>query len=74
MKPYLCIEDTKEAVGVHGLSKESKSRKSMYFVLKDDNWKSVNKQAKKLGAKVVRVLTDKEIASEAEDGSYDIEL
>ena len=50
MKAYLCIEDTKEAVGVHGLSKESKSRKSMYFVLKDDNWKSVNKQAKKLGA------------------------
>ena len=46
----------------------------MYFVLKGDNWKSVNKQAKKLGAKVVRVLTDKEIASEAEDGSYDIEL
>ena len=48
MKPYLCIEDSKEVVGVSGLSKESKSRKSMYFVLKDDNWKSVNKQAKKL--------------------------
>ena len=46
----------------------------MYFILKDKNWKSVNKQAKKLGAKVVRVLTDKEIASETEDGSYDIEL
>ena len=74
MKPYLCIEDSKEVVGVGGLPKESKSRKSMYFVLKDDNWKSVNKQAKKLGAKVVRVLTDKEIDSETEDGSYDIEL
>tara|TARA_Y100000356_G_scaffold129855_1_gene131416 strand:- start:728 stop:952 length:225 start_codon:yes stop_codon:yes gene_type:complete len=74
MKPYLCIEDSKEVVGVSGLSKESKSRKSMYFVLKGDNWKSVSEHAKKLGAKVVRVLTDKEIASEAEDGSYDIEL
>ena len=74
MKPYLCIEGEKEIVRVSGLSKETKSRKSMYFILKDKNWKSVNKQAKKLGAKVVRVLTDKEIASEAEDGSYDIEL
>ena len=74
MKPYLCIEGQKEIVRVSGLPEEAKSRKSMYFVLKDKNWKSVNKQAKKLGAKVVRVLTDKEIASEAEDGSYDIEL
>tara|TARA_Y100000004_G_scaffold104530_1_gene117294 strand:+ start:23 stop:247 length:225 start_codon:yes stop_codon:yes gene_type:complete len=74
MKPYLCIEGQKEIVRVSGLPKEAKSRKSMYFILKDKNWKSVNKQAKKLGAKVVRVLTDKEIASETEDGSYDIEL
>ena len=74
MKPYLCIEGQKEIVRVSGLPEEAKSRKSMYFVLKDKNWKSVNKQAKKLGAKVVRVVTDKEIASEAEDGSYDIEL
>ncbi len=74
MKTYLCIEDTKEVVAFNELSKESKSRKSMYFVLKGDSWKSVSKHAKKLGARIVRVLTDKEVASEAEDGSYDIEL
>ena len=74
MKAYLCIEDIKEAVESYGFPEEITDRKTMYFVLKGNDWKSAESHAKKLGARVVRVLTDKEIASEAEDGSYDIEL
>jgi hypothetical protein len=74
MKSYLSSEDSREAVESHGFPEKITDRKTMYFVLKGDDWKSVEGHAKKLGAKMVRVLTDKEIASEAEDGSYDIEL
>lgn len=71
MKAYLCIEDTKEVVKSNV---EGEERAAIYFVLKAQSWSKANEETKKLGAKVVRVLTKKETASEAEDGSYDIEL
>ena len=74
MKPYLCIESDKEAVGVTSLPSEMEKRQAMYFVLKAENWKEANKKASDMGAKAVRILTDKEVSTETEDGSYDIKL
>ena len=73
MKSYLCIEDTKEIVAAQ-MPEGAEKRDSLYFVLEAKNWKQAMQSAKKLGAKAVRVLTDKELESKAEDGSYDIEL
>jgi hypothetical protein len=74
MKAYLCLEGDKEAVGVEGLPKEVKDRKTFYFVVKAENSKKAEEEAKSMGAKVVRVLTKEEALTEEEDGSYDIEL
>jgi hypothetical protein len=73
VKSYLCIEDSKEVVGVK-MPDDSKSRDALYFVVKAKNWKSAMKNAKNLGAKAVRVLTDSEEATEDKDGLYDIKL
>jgi len=72
MKSYLCIEDSAPVVQVQGIS--GKERDALYFVVKAKNWKEVNKKAKEMGAKAVRVLTPKETATESKDGAYDIEL
>jgi diphthamide synthase (EF-2-diphthine--ammonia ligase) len=74
MKPYLCIESDKEVVGLANVPKESKERRVMYFVLKAMNWEEASQNAESMGAKAVRILTKKEAATEAEDGSYDIKL
>ena len=72
MKPYLCIEDGTSLVKVQGIS--TSKRDWLYFVLTSKSRKEAEKKAKKLRAKVVRVLTEEEAATEAEDGSYDINL
>ena len=74
MKAYLCLEGDREVVGVGGLPKEAEDRKAFYFVVKAENQKKAEEKAEGLGARVVRVLTKKEIKTEAEDGSYDIDL
>ena len=74
MSPTLAECMIPDITKLEDFPEEITDRKTMYFVLKGNDWKSAESHAKKLGAKVVRVLTDKEIASEAEDGSYDIQL
>ena len=71
MKSYLCIEDKKEVVKS---DIKAESRPAIYFVLKAKNWTGAKAEAEKLGAKLVRVLTKKEAASEKKDGSYDVKL
>tara|TARA_Y100001938_G_C7773767_1_gene274525 strand:- start:209 stop:427 length:219 start_codon:yes stop_codon:yes gene_type:complete len=72
MNSYLCIEETKEVVPFEGI--ETEQRKAMYFVLKATNLSEAEAKVKPMGAKIVRVLTKKELDTEGEDGSYDIEL
>jgi len=72
MKSYLCIEYDKEVVKSD--IKNATQRAAIYFILKANNWKEAGTKAKEMGANVVRVLTKSEAATEAKDGSYDIEL
>ena len=72
MKSYLCIESEREVFQVS--MGDEKERPSIYFVIKVKNMKEAKEKAKSLGAKVVRPLTKKELATEKMDGSYDIEL
>jgi hypothetical protein len=72
MKPYLCIESDKEVVRVKGIPDDERS--ALYFVLNAESLEDAEKKATELGAKAVRVLTKKEIKTEAEDGSYDVDL
>ena len=72
MNSYLCIEETREVVPFNGI--ETEERKAMYFILKANSLVEAENKAKSMGAKAIRVLTKEEMASEAKDGSYDIEL
>ena len=73
MKAYLCLEKS-ASVADFNLPDEAQSRPAIYFVLKDKSEKEARDSANKLGAELIRELTDKEAETEAEDGSYDIEL
>jgi hypothetical protein len=50
------------------------TRPSIYFVLKDETEEGAKEKLTEMRAIMVRELTEKELASEGEDGSYDIEL
>jgi len=71
MKAYLCSEEKKEVVEPN-LPEGIESRQAIMFIIKAKNWKQAEENAGLYGAKVVRVLTKEEQASEGEDGSYDI--
>ena len=72
-KAYLCLEKDREAFHPIGFEGE-KERPAAYFVIKAKDNEGAKRVAEPLGATVIRVLTDKELTSEAKDGSYDIEL
>ncbi|MAH46839.1 hypothetical protein CMI37_13500 [Candidatus Pacearchaeota archaeon] len=74
MKAYLCIENDKEVIEVSNLPKSEKERKTLYFVMKAESWKEAAEEAKGMGARIIRVLTEEEAVTETKNGSYDIEL
>tara|TARA_Y100000588_G_C13550824_1_gene626125 strand:- start:292 stop:516 length:225 start_codon:yes stop_codon:yes gene_type:complete len=74
MKPYLCVEDSREVVTFEGTIKEQDQRDALYFVLSAKDEKTASDNAEALGGKLVRPLTEQEEQTKAEDGSYDIEL
>ena len=77
LTPYLCIESRKEAVKPKlpkNMIAEEKERAAMFFDLQAKDNNEAEKSAESMGAKVIRPLTEKEVSTGQDDGSYEIDI